>query len=148
MGVQVPPRALNERCCHPGLKKQVLGDNIALLIGGGVLVGLDDGLLLSGLVEDCGEGCCGVGGEGVALVQVDAGEEGLVSEALVLVITAFIDLREVAGKIEGSVDEGAGSLLVVVMFSDLSIDPVKFCSQPCLKLLQLLQGQRVGQVCF
>ena len=78
VGVQVPPRALNERCCNPGLKKQVPGYNIALLVVGGVLVGPGDGLLLGGLVEDALEGCRGVGGECVVLVQVDAGEERLV----------------------------------------------------------------------
>src|SRR5690606_1292225 len=60
--VRVPPPALNERCCNPRLRKQVLGYNIAFLVAGGVLVGPGDGLLLGGLVEDALEGCCGVGG--------------------------------------------------------------------------------------
>ncbi|MDJ1370127.1 hypothetical protein [Gulosibacter molinativorax] len=139
MGVQVPLRARNERCCNPGLKKQVLGYSIALLVGGRACFGPGEGLLLRGLVEDRGEGSCGVGGEGVALVQVDAGEEGLVREALVVLVAALVDLGEVACEIESSVDEGAGSLVVVVVLGDLRLDPVELGAEPGLELLQLVQ---------
>lgn len=105
-------------------------------------------MLLRVLVEDRGEGCGGVGGEGAALVQVDAGEEGLVREALVLLVAALVDLCEVAGEIESSVDEGTGSLVVVVVLGDLRFDPVKFGAEPGLELLQLVQGQGVGEVGF
>ncbi|MGO1283797.1 MAG: hypothetical protein ACTIKK_01205 [Agrococcus casei] len=116
-----------------------MGYSIALFVGGGACFGPGDGLLLRALVEDHGEGCGGVGGEGAALVEVDAGEEGLVRQALVLVVAALVDLGEVAGEVEGSVDEVAGSLVVVVVFSDLRLDAVEFGAQPGLELLQLVQ---------
>ncbi|KAB1643508.1 hypothetical protein [Gulosibacter chungangensis] len=146
VGVQVPPPALNERCCNPRLRKQVLGYSIAILVAVGVLVGPGDGLLLGGLIEDALKRYCSVGGEGVVLVQVDAGEERLVGEALVLLVTALIHGSEVACEVEGSVDEGAGSLIVVVVFSDLGFDPVKFCPQSGLELLQLIQAEGIDEM--
>nr|WP_254259487.1 hypothetical protein [Leucobacter chinensis] len=125
-----------------------MGYNIALLIGGGELVGPGDGLLLRGLVEDGLKRCGGVHTEGVVFIQVDAGKEGLVREALVLVVAALVHSGEISCEIKGSVDEVSGSLVVVVVLSDLSLDPVKFCSQPGLELLQLVQRERLGQVCF
>ncbi|WP_449276704.1 hypothetical protein [Leucobacter sp. GX24907] len=126
MGVQVPPRAPNERCCNPGLKKQVLGYNIALFIASGALLCPSDGLLLGGLVEDRLERCCGVGVQLRVLVQVDAGEERLVREALVLVIAALVDSCEISCELEGTVDEVACTLIVIVVFSDLRFDAVEF----------------------
>ncbi|MDO4254655.1 MAG: hypothetical protein Q4C81_05850 [Kocuria sp.] len=117
-----------------------MGYNIALLIGG-ELVGPGDGLLLGGLVEDGLERCRCVRAECVVLVQVDAGEEGLVGEAFVLVVAALVHGGEISCEVKGS-------LVVVVVLGDLSLDPVKFCAQPGLELLQLFQRERVGQVRF
>ncbi|WP_437583583.1 hypothetical protein ACSAGD_14980 [Paramicrobacterium sp. CJ85] len=125
-----------------------MGYSIALLVAGGVLVGPGDGLPLGGLIEDGLEGGCGVGGECVVLVEVDAGEERLVGEALVLFVAAFVHGGEVACEVEGSVDEGAGSLIVVVVFSDLGFDPIQFCPQPGLELLQLIQSEGIGEMGF
>ncbi|RCS62092.1 hypothetical protein [Microbacterium sp. JB110] len=101
--------------------------------------GPGDGLLLRGVVEDGGEGRGGVGGECVALVEVDAGEEGLVREALVLLVAPLIHACEVACEVEGSVDEVAGSLVVVVVFGDLRFDALELGAQPGLELPQLVQ---------
>ncbi|MGO1434079.1 MAG: hypothetical protein ACTHV4_00555 [Canibacter sp.] len=94
-----------------------------------------ESLFQCGVVEDGLEGCCGVGCEGPALVEVDAAEKCLVCEPLVLVVAAFIDRGEVSGKVERSVDEGPGPLIVVVMLGDLHFDAVEFSAKPGLELL-------------
>src|SRR5690625_7580574 len=53
-GGSTPPSRTSERCCNPGLKKQFLGYDIALLVAGGVLVGPGDGLLLSSCSREPG----------------------------------------------------------------------------------------------
>ena len=146
--VRVPPPARNKRCCNPGPKKRVLGYDIAFVIGRGVLFCPGDCLFFRGFVEDRGEGFCRVGGDLAAFVEVDAGEERLVREALVRLVAAFVDLREIARKVEGSIDECSGSLVVVVVLGDLCFDAVEFCLESHLESLELLKAERVGEVCF
>lgn len=74
--------------------------------------------------------------------------ERLVREARVLVVAAFVDTREVTGKVERPVDEGAGALVVVVVLGDLRFDAVELGPETGLELFELFEGERVGEVGF
>ncbi|MDK9295044.1 hypothetical protein FAM19031_001144 [Propionibacterium freudenreichii] len=89
-------------------------------MGPGESVGVDLG------VEEHFEGSVVVDAELVVFVDVDLGEEGLVAEASVGVVAAFVDFGAVGEQVEGVVEVGSGVCVVAVVGVDAAVGGVEF----------------------
>ncbi|WP_232004584.1 hypothetical protein [Propionibacterium freudenreichii] len=111
---------------HPTHKARTLaildgfGSGLVAVLGPGEGVGVDLG------VEEHFEGSVVLDAELVVFVDVDLGEEGLVAEASVCVVAAFVDFGAVGEQVEGVVEVGSGVGVVAVVGVNAAVGGVEF----------------------